>query len=86
MKENSIYVEVYNGIEFNKIEEAINTSCPICGTPLDWTLYASYNNNVDRTCLSGEAESCGYIFILESELDVDNNDTFYYIYMNKKEI
>lgn len=84
MKQNSIYVEVYDGIEFETIEEAVNTSCPICGTPLDWTLYAKYNNSVDRTCLSGEAESCGYLFILESEFDYSGNLFIYYISMVRK--
>lgn len=80
----SIFTEVYDGIEFDNIEEAVNTSCPICGTPLDWTLYSEYDDTIERVCISGESESCGYTFILNSEFDIYSNKSSYYITMTNE--
>ena len=49
---------------YETIEEGLYTSCPICGTPLDWTVVLVYNEYIERHELKASSESCGYKFYL----------------------
>lgn len=49
---------------YETIEEGLYTSCPICGTPLDWEVSFVYNDVIERHELRAISASCGYTFRL----------------------
>lgn len=49
---------------FDTIEEAILTSCPYCGTELEWTLTVKWNNRKEIPEIHATAFSCGVSFLI----------------------
>ena len=61
----SNYIDAEDGVLYETLEEAVNTSCPYCSTPLEWDLKASYDTHLEETVISGTAYSCGYEFTIK---------------------
>lgn len=76
-----LFTEVENGMFFDNIEDALLTSCPLCSTPLDWSLSLVYQDHLGYSTIRGVSESCGYIFTITRTL---NPYSGYYINMHKK--
>ena len=58
------YKEIEDGEEFDTIEEALLTSCYICGTELEWSIKVHWNKDTELPELHGEAFSCGIKFLI----------------------
>lgn len=58
----SQYNEIEDGEVFDTIEEALLTSCHICGTELQWDLVVNWNPKTELPEISGESFSCGVKF------------------------
>lgn len=65
----SSYKEIEDNEWFPRIEEAILTSCHICGTELEWEIKIKWNDKSNLPELFGAAFSCGCIFIIEPNDD-----------------
>ena len=51
---------------YETIEEGLYTSCPMCGTPLDWDVKYMYDDKIERHKFIATSFSCGYTFRLEA--------------------
>jgi hypothetical protein len=59
-----IYTEVTDGEFYPTIEQALLTSCHVCGSPLEWSLTVKWNAANDMPEIHGEAFSCGIKFAI----------------------
>ena len=58
----STYKTFEHNLIVNSIEEAIETTCPYCGTELEWDLRIEWNSRMDLPFITAEAFSCGVKF------------------------
>lgn len=61
----SQYKDLENEEAFDCIEDALLTSCPVCGTELEWDLTVKWNNSTEKPAIYGSAFSCGIKFLIE---------------------
>ena len=59
-----IYSEIEHEEEFDTIEEAILTSCHICGTELEWSLTVKWSETKELPEIFGSSFSCGIKFFI----------------------
>jgi hypothetical protein len=59
------YKELEHEEAFDTIEDALLTSCPVCGTELEWELTVQWNNKTEMPAIYGKAFSCGIKFFIE---------------------
>jgi hypothetical protein len=57
-----VYTDIEDGEVFDTIEEALLTSCHLCGSPLEWALTVVWNDADDKPEIHGESFSCGVTF------------------------
>lgn len=61
----SIVPEALEDFDYESIEEALNTSCPVCGVKLDWSIKYVYVDKYETHFLYAESESCGLEFFIQ---------------------
>ena len=54
---------------FDTVEEALLTSCPYCGTELEWSLSVKWDAIEEIPRIHGDSFSCGVKFKIEPESD-----------------
>ena len=65
MKYDNLYwKDVDPEFEYETIEEALLTTCTLCGDKLEWDIKVTYNTKYDIPCLAGKAFSCGVVYTL----------------------
>ena len=59
------FTEINDGDIFDTLEEALLTSCPLCGTPLDWGLSLVYDFELEHNVIHAVSHSCGIDFFIK---------------------
>lgn len=65
------FTEINDGDIFDTLEEALLTSCPLCGTPLDWGLSLVYDVEVEHNVIHAVSHSCGIDFFIKPMYNKD---------------
>lgn len=75
------YIDAIDSIEFDTIEDALMTKCPMCGTPLDWELKLVWIDKYERNFIHGYSSSCNIRFEIRPCIDFQGTLECYTIHL-----